>query len=77
VGVQGARARGRDEHLRRCAGLAVASQPPRHADILRADPGLREQYAAVKRRAGAMAANIDEYGRGKNAMVQKILTPPG
>ena len=34
-------------------------------DILRADPGLREQYAAVKRRAGAMAANIDEYGRGE------------
>ncbi len=46
-------------------------------DILRADTGLREQYAAVKRRAGAMAANIDEYGRGKNAMVQKILTAAG
>jgi GrpB-like predicted nucleotidyltransferase (UPF0157 family) len=46
-------------------------------DILRADPGLREQYAAVKRRAGAMAANIDEYGRAKNAMVQRILAAAG
>ncbi len=27
----------------------------------------------MKRRAGAAAANLDEYGRGKNAMVQKIL----
>ena len=46
-------------------------------DTLRADPGLREQYAAVKRRAGAVAANIDEYGRGKNAMVQRILAVAG
>jgi GrpB-like predicted nucleotidyltransferase (UPF0157 family) len=46
-------------------------------DALRADPALREQYAAVKRRAGAAAANIDEYGRGKNAMVQRILTAAG
>jgi GrpB-like predicted nucleotidyltransferase (UPF0157 family) len=42
-------------------------------DILRADPDLREQYAAVKKRAGAASANIGEYGRAKNAMVQKIL----
>jgi GrpB-like predicted nucleotidyltransferase (UPF0157 family) len=46
-------------------------------DILRADPSRREQYAAVKRRAGARAANIDEYGRQKNAMVQQILTAAG
>lgn len=46
-------------------------------DILRADPDLREQYAAVKKRAGATAANIDEYGRAKNAMVQKILAAAG
>jgi GrpB-like predicted nucleotidyltransferase (UPF0157 family) len=46
-------------------------------DTLRADPGLREQYAAVKRRAGAEAADIDEYGRGKNAMVQQILAAAG
>lgn len=46
-------------------------------DILRADPDLRELYAAVKKRAGATAANIDEYGRAKSAMVQKILTAAG
>jgi GrpB-like predicted nucleotidyltransferase (UPF0157 family) len=46
-------------------------------DTLRADPALREQYAAVKRRVGAVAANIDEYGRGKNAMIQRILAAAG
>jgi GrpB-like predicted nucleotidyltransferase (UPF0157 family) len=46
-------------------------------DILRADRGLREQYAAVKRQVGAVAANIDEYGQGKNAMVQRILAAAG
>ena len=46
-------------------------------DILRTDPDLREQYAAVKRQAGATAANIDEYGRAKNAMVQHILAAAG
>jgi len=46
-------------------------------DALRAGPALREQYAAVKRRVGTTAANIDEYGRGKNAMVQRILAAAG
>jgi GrpB-like predicted nucleotidyltransferase (UPF0157 family) len=46
-------------------------------DILRSDANLREQYAAVKRRAGATAANIDDYGRRKNAMVQQILLAAG
>lgn len=46
-------------------------------DALRADPALREQYAAVKRRVGATAANIDEYGHGKNAIVQQILAAAG
>jgi GrpB-like predicted nucleotidyltransferase (UPF0157 family) len=46
-------------------------------DTLRADPDLRQQYAAVKKRAGATAADIDEYGRAKNAMVQKILAAAG
>jgi GrpB-like predicted nucleotidyltransferase (UPF0157 family) len=46
-------------------------------DILRTDPDLREQYAAVKRQAGATAADIDEYGRAKNAMVQRILAVAG
>jgi GrpB-like predicted nucleotidyltransferase (UPF0157 family) len=46
-------------------------------DTLRADAGLRREYATVKRRAGATAANIDEYGRAKNAMLQKILAAAG
>jgi GrpB-like predicted nucleotidyltransferase (UPF0157 family) len=46
-------------------------------DILRADPALRERYAAVKRRVGAVAADIDEYGRGKNDTVQQILAAAG
>ena len=43
----------------------------------RADPHLRQEYAAVKARAGATAANIDDYGRAKNAMVQRILAAGG
>jgi len=46
-------------------------------DILRTDPELREQYAAVKRQAGATAADIDEYGRAKNTIVQRILAAAG
>jgi GrpB-like predicted nucleotidyltransferase (UPF0157 family) len=46
-------------------------------DTLRANPGLRQQYAAVKQHAGATAANIDEYGRAKNATIQKILAAAG
>ncbi len=36
-----------------------------------------DEYAAVKRRVGSTVANLDEYGRGKNAMVQKILAAAG
>jgi GrpB-like predicted nucleotidyltransferase (UPF0157 family) len=46
-------------------------------DILRRDSRLRELYASVKRQVGGTAANIDEYGRGKNAMVQQILAAAG
>ncbi len=46
-------------------------------DILRASPDLREKYAAVKRHAGATVADIDEYGRAKNSMVQRILAAAG
>jgi GrpB-like predicted nucleotidyltransferase (UPF0157 family) len=46
-------------------------------DTLRSDAGLRREYAAVKRRAGATAANIDEYGRAKNTVVQMILAAAG
>jgi len=46
-------------------------------DTLRANPRLRDQYAAAKKRVGAIAADIDEYGRGKNAIVQQILAAAG
>jgi GrpB-like predicted nucleotidyltransferase (UPF0157 family) len=46
-------------------------------EVLRADAALRDEYAAVKRKAGASAANIDEYGQAKSAMVQKILAAAG
>jgi GrpB-like predicted nucleotidyltransferase (UPF0157 family) len=46
-------------------------------DVLRSDRELRRQYAAVKRQAGATAADIDEYGHAKNVMVQKILAAAG
>jgi GrpB-like predicted nucleotidyltransferase (UPF0157 family) len=46
-------------------------------DILRADADLRERYAATKRRVGASAADIYEYGQGKNAMIQQILAAAG
>lgn len=46
-------------------------------DVLRADAALRNDYAAVKRAAGARAANIDEYGQAKSAVIQKILAAAG
>ena len=46
-------------------------------DILRADPALRDQYSAVKKQVGSSAADIYEYGRGKNAMIQQILAAAG
>jgi GrpB-like predicted nucleotidyltransferase (UPF0157 family) len=46
-------------------------------DTLRSSAALREEYAAVKKRVAATAANIDEYGHGKNAMVQRILAAGG
>ena len=45
--------------------------------MLRADAALRDEYAAIKRQAGARAANIDEYGQAKTGMVQKILAAAG
>ena len=46
-------------------------------DLLRADAALREEYAAVKKRVGAVASDIDAYGQGKNAVVQRILAAAG
>jgi GrpB-like predicted nucleotidyltransferase (UPF0157 family) len=46
-------------------------------DTLRADAGLRAEYGAVKKRIGAGAADIYEYGAGKNPTIQKILAAAG
>ncbi|HEX6444189.1 MAG TPA: GrpB family protein [Streptosporangiales bacterium] len=46
-------------------------------DTLRADAALRDEYAAVKKRVGATAADLEEYGKGKNATVQRILRAGG
>jgi GrpB-like predicted nucleotidyltransferase (UPF0157 family) len=46
-------------------------------DTLRGSAALRAEYAAVKKRVAATAADIDQYGRGKNAMVQRILAAGG
>ncbi len=46
-------------------------------EVLRADAALREEYSAVKRHAGASAADIDEYGHLKTAVVQRVLAAAG
>lgn len=59
------------------AGCLALRNHLRVRDVLRADAALREEYAAVKRQAGAVAADIYEYGGLKSAMVQKILAAAG
>jgi GrpB-like predicted nucleotidyltransferase (UPF0157 family) len=46
-------------------------------DTLRADTDLRDEYGEVKRAVSAWAGDIDAYGQGKNATVQKILAAAG
>lgn len=46
-------------------------------ETLRANSELRDRYAATKKRVGAEASDIDEYGQGKNAIVQEILAAAG
>lgn len=46
-------------------------------DVLRADAAMRHEYGQVKKGLGATAANIDDYGQGKDAMVQRILAVAG
>ncbi|MGN6792745.1 MAG: GrpB family protein [Streptosporangiaceae bacterium] len=46
-------------------------------NLLRTDRVLREEYAALKKRVGPQAANIDDYGRSKNEVVLKILAAAG
>ncbi len=46
-------------------------------DVLRTDVVLRDEYGTVKRRVAATAADIYEYGAGKNEIVQRILEAAG
>jgi GrpB-like predicted nucleotidyltransferase (UPF0157 family) len=46
-------------------------------EVLRANDALRDEYAAVKKRVGATAGDIYEYGAGKNSMLQSILEAAG
>jgi GrpB-like predicted nucleotidyltransferase (UPF0157 family) len=46
-------------------------------DTLRSNTALRQEYATAKKRVAATATNIDEYGQGKNAVVQRILAAAG
>jgi GrpB-like predicted nucleotidyltransferase (UPF0157 family) len=46
-------------------------------DLLRRDAALRDEYAAVKRAAGAAAADLFEYGQAKNDVIQRILAEAG
>jgi len=46
-------------------------------DVLRADPVLRDEYAAVKKQAGARLDDIDDYIVAKSDIVQKILAAAG
>jgi GrpB-like predicted nucleotidyltransferase (UPF0157 family) len=46
-------------------------------EALRTDSALRDEYAEVKRRVGSSALDIEEYGQGKNAMVQQVLRDAG
>jgi GrpB-like predicted nucleotidyltransferase (UPF0157 family) len=43
-------------------------------DALRSNAELRDRYSAVKKGLGATAGSIEEYGEGKNTVIQQILT---
>jgi GrpB-like predicted nucleotidyltransferase (UPF0157 family) len=46
-------------------------------ETLRARPELRDRYGALKKQVGLTAGSIEEYGQGKNALVQEILAAAG
>jgi len=46
-------------------------------DLLRSDSVRRDEYGEIKKKVGATARDIDEYGSGKNAAVQQILAAAG
>jgi GrpB-like predicted nucleotidyltransferase (UPF0157 family) len=46
-------------------------------NTLRARPELRDRYGILKKRVGLIANSIEEYGQGKNALIQEILATAG
>ncbi|MFS0731431.1 GrpB family protein [Curtobacterium sp. 1P10AnD] len=46
-------------------------------DVLRADDALRDEYAAVKRRAGQEAVDIDAYIARKSDVLDRVLRAAG
>ncbi|KAH7130130.1 GrpB protein-domain-containing protein [Dendryphion nanum] len=46
-------------------------------DTLRADPNLRDQYAKIKLDLAAQGTNIEDYVKGKTAILQEILKQAG
>ena len=46
-------------------------------EALRADAALRDNYATAKKAAAAEASNIDEYGKIKGPIIQRILALGG
>jgi len=46
-------------------------------DVLRSDTALRDEYAAVKRRAARTAADIDDYLEQKSDVLDRILRAAG
>ncbi|ROP61329.1 GrpB family protein [Curtobacterium sp. PhB115] len=46
-------------------------------DVLRADRALRDEYAAVKRSAGAEARDIDDYLERKSGVLSRVLDEAG
>jgi GrpB-like predicted nucleotidyltransferase (UPF0157 family) len=59
------------------AGSLALKNHLRLRDTLRSNVELRDEYAEVKRTAGTTAADMFEYGRAKNAVIQKILAVAG
>jgi GrpB-like predicted nucleotidyltransferase (UPF0157 family) len=77
LGVQGTGAACGNQHLHDRGGCLSLRNHLGLRAALCADAALRDGYAAVKWRAGARAADIDQYGQITSEMVQKILVAAG
>ncbi len=75
MGLQGAAA-GTNTYVTVSGSLSLKSHLGVR-DTLRARPELRNRYSAVKKLVGATAGDIEEYGKGNNAAIQKILAVAG